>query len=422
MTTIIEMTLESVVYREDLYPRIKSDTATIQRYADNLDVLPPIEVNQNGILIDGFHRWTAHRKMKAPCIKAFVTETKSEAEVYALAIERNSAHGLQMNDDDKRDAAIRLYAAGTGLNKDEIARVISVSRRSVSSYLSDIDKDLRGKRRKQILDLWMTCYTQVEISERVGLPRKTIDDQLKELANLENFPNPPKLLATFTDSDFTAPLYNVWRFSKVSNEVAHFGKSEQSIVENLLYLYTEPFDIVVDPFAGGGSTLDVCRKRLRRCWLSDRKPIVERENEIRLLDITQGLPPLNKRWSEVTLTYLDPPYWKQAEGQYSDDASDLANMPLTDFTATLIDLVESIAEKQKHGVIALLIQPTQWKADNRAFTDHVMDLICGVPLPLENRVSCPYSSEQYNAQQVEWAKANRKLLVLSRELIVWRIG
>lgn len=47
-------------------------------------------------------------------------------------------------------------------------------------------------------------------------------------------------------------------------------------MDNLLYLYTEPFDVVVDPFAGGGSTIDVCRKRFRRYWVSDRKPIVER--------------------------------------------------------------------------------------------------------------------------------------------------
>ena len=32
-------------------------------------------------------------------------------------------------------------------------------------------------------------------------------------------------------------------------------------------------------FAGGGSTPDVCRKRFRRCWVSDRKPIVEREQD-----------------------------------------------------------------------------------------------------------------------------------------------
>ena len=74
-------------------------------------------------------------------------------------------------------------------------------------------------------------------------------------------------------------------------------------------------------------------------------------------------------------------------------------------------------------MIALLIQPTQWSADNRQFTDHVSDLIAEIGnkrLTLENRVSVPYSTEQYLPQMVDWAKANKKLLVITRELIVWR--
>jgi predicted DNA-binding protein YlxM (UPF0122 family) len=422
---VIEVPLDQVVYRVDLYPRIKADVATIQRYAENLDVLPAIEVNQNGILIDGFHRWTAHRKMEAPTIRVFVTETASEAEVYALAIQRNAAHGLQMNDADKRTAAIRLYADGTGIPKKEIAVLLSVSLRSVNTYLERIDQQLLIDRKAKILELWLRCYTQDEIAQSMNRPQQTVADHVKELPNLEAFPNSVKVAASFQDTDFTPPLYNVWPFRKEkTNEVNHFGNSEVGIVENLLYLYTEPFDIVLDPFAGGGSTIDICQKRLRRCYASDRKPIVERENDIRQLDIAVGLPALNKRWSEVTLTYLDPPYWKQAEGQYSDDAEDLANMSLARFSEALEGVVERIAEKQSHGVIALLMQPTQWKADEHAFTDHVTHLLCGVRskhLVLENRISCPYQTQQYNAQQVDWAKANHKLLVLTRELIVWRV-
>lgn len=425
--TVVQATrtlpLSDVVYREDLYPRIKPDAATIQRYAENLDVLPPIEVNQHNILIDGFHRWTAHRKAEAASIQAVVTETESEAELFALAIRRNAAHGMQMNEQDKRKVAIRLYAAGTGLSKAEIADTLSVTQRSVTSYLSDVDKQLREERKEKIFNLWMEAYTEDEISAVTQIPRQTLSGLLPKT---EELPNSAKVAANFQDQDFTPPLFNVWTFAKKSNNVGHFGNSEQRIVENLLYLYTEPFDIVVDPFGGGGSTLDVCRKRLRRCWISDRKPIVEREGEIRQHDLaTDGVPPLNRRWSDVTLTYLDPPYWRQAANQYSTDPTDLANMPLEQFTDTMSRIVKDISQRQSRGVIALIIQPTQWSADNRQFTDHVTDLIRAVGnkrLVLENRVSCPYSTEQYNAQQVEWAKAHKKLLVITRELIIWRIA
>jgi len=189
-------------------------------------------------------------------------------------------------------------------------------------------------------------------------------------------------------------------------------------------MYTEPFDIVVDPFAGGGSTIDVCKKRLRRYWASDRLPIVERL-DIRQWDILDGPPPLHKRWSDVALLYLDPPYWKQAEGKYSEDEQDLANMELEDFYNALTTFVTDCAGKMRAGVhIALLMQPTQWKAPDRKIVDHVIDLILRLQNPslqYIRRFHCPYESQQCNAQQVEWAKENRDSLEISRELIIWEI-
>ena len=43
--------------------------------------------------------------------------------------------------------------------------------------------------------------------------------------------------------------------------------------------------------------------------------------------------------------FLDPPYWKQAEGQYSDDAEDLANMSLDKFNASLSDIISDFGKK-----------------------------------------------------------------------------
>jgi hypothetical protein len=50
-----------------------------------------------------------------------------------------------------------------------------------------------------------------------------------------------------------------------------------AVVENLLWLYTEPGDIVVDPFAGGGTTIDGAKAMGRRVWgerrvLADDRP------------------------------------------------------------------------------------------------------------------------------------------------------
>jgi hypothetical protein len=226
----------------------------------------------------------------------------------------------------------------------------------------------------------------------------------------------------FSDAEFQPPIYNVWALGKKTNETSHFGNTEQRFVENLLWLYTEPGDIVVDPFGGGGSTLDVCKVRGRRCFISDRKPKPGMEDKLRTMDVCNELPPLHKRWSDVSLTYLDPPYWRQAAGEYSDDAEDLANMPLEQFTESMVSIVKRVAAKQSKGVIALIIQPTQWKAPDRQFIDHVGDMLRLVKLPVDMRFSVPYESQQCNAQMVDWAKANKRCLVLTRELIVWRVA
>jgi ParB-like chromosome segregation protein Spo0J len=412
--------VDQIVWRQDLYPRFEPDPATIQRYAESIDRLPPIWVNQRDELIDGYHRWTAHKKAGLDEVPVEVKPTESDAALLRMAIETNAAHGLQLSMDDKRRLALKLYDG----DKSELARMLSVTERTIRSWVESIDRSLKEERERRIRDLWLSCSTQDEIAVDVGLDQSAIARTTQELCDLESFPNRIVLAAQYQDQDWTPPLYNIWSFAKNTNSTTHFGNSAQEIVDRLLYLYTEPFDIVVDPFAGGGSTIDICKRRLRRYWVSDRLPIPERR-DIRQADIADGPPSLHKRWSDVSLLYLDPPYWRQARNQYSSDPTDLANMPIGDFYAALTGFVHQCAAKMRdQSHIALLIQPTQWLADQRQMVDHVFDLVRLLDAPhlrYEMRVICPYSSEQYNAQQVQWAKDNRQVLVLNRELIIWRV-
>ncbi len=123
----------------------------------------------------------------------------------------------------------------------------------------------------------------------------------------------------------------------------------------------------------------------------------------------------------MKLVYLDPPYWKQAEGRYSQDAADLANMDLEEFNRQLSSLICGFAKKISNAFIALIIQPTQWNAPDKQYTDHAADMIRAIKLPIHMRIQCPYESQQCNAQMVEWSKANKTPLVLSREMIVWKV-
>lgn len=406
-----------LVWREDLYPRFEPNATAIQQYAEALDKLPPVEINQRNEIIDGYHRWTAHRKSEAATISVTVTPTQSDNELLRLAIRRNASHGLQLSQAEKKAKVLQLYT-GTNGDKEELSDLFSVSERTLSRWVSGRDQDIREDRNRRIAEMWLACHTEEEIAEAVGLTRQAITAQeWQKSAIWQKF----AIVSEYREPDWTPPLYDVWTAASASNKTRHFGMSEVSFVDNLLYMFTEPFDIVVDPFAGGGSTIDVCKYRLRRYWASDRKPIVERR-DIREWDILQGPPQLHKRWQDVSLVYLDPPYWRQAQGQYSDDPADLANMPLDEFYATLTGFISACASKMRTGArIALIIQPTQWKADDRRYpADHVVDLILRLPeLHYIRRIQAPYSTEQYNAQQVNWAKENRDVLMLSREIIVW---
>lgn len=270
----VSVKVDNVVFRDDLYPRIETSAVTVQKYAEDLDVLPPIEVNQRNELIDGWHRWTAHKKRSADSIRAVVTETKSDAELLELAIERNSIHGLQLSQSDKKSMAQRIYNATPEKErkgkKEQLAKILSVSVRVVHDWLSRIDKDAKEARDRRIFDRWLACWTDEENAAEEGMDRSSVKDISGENADLQKLPKSDRARAEHA-TEFDVPIYNIWKQQEKSAGSSHFGNSEVRWLDNLLYLYTQPFDVVVDPFAGGGSTIDLCKKRLRRYFVSDRK-------------------------------------------------------------------------------------------------------------------------------------------------------
>lgn len=426
--------INEIVFREKLYPRFKGDPVLVQKYAADLDVLPPIEVNQHNELIDGWHRWTAHKKQERQTIEVIVTQTTGDDHVLELACERNAAFGWQLTREDKQNMARRIYNATPERDragkKAHLCKVLKVSQATIFDWLSRIDKDAKEERDRRIYAKWLACWTHEEIADSEGMTRQAIDLIMQKFPELEKLAKSAATLATYAEPDWTPPIYNIWKQQEKTAGSKHFGNSEVRWLDNLLYLYTEPFDIVVDPFAGGGSTVDLCKRRSRRYYVSDRKPVIERADDIRQHDlITKDgavqLPAV--RWKDVSLVYLDPPYWRQAHNQYSTDPTDLANVDLDVFNHWLSGIIKAFGVKLRTSTrsapayIALIIQPTQWSADERKFTDHVGDMLRRISLPVHMRFSVPYESQQYNAQQVEWAKQHRRCLVLSREIVVWEI-
>ncbi len=275
---------------------------------------------------------------------------------------------------------------------------------------------------------WISGWTNEEISFLTNVDKHLVDEEVYKFYKFNYYPVEVLDYINFGQSclrheledEFMYPIFNVWQFNENRKEESFY---EKRILSSLLYLYSEPLDMVIDPFAGKGSTIEICKNRLRRFWVSDRKLYGPRCNQIRELDILKNMP-LIEDWNKVSITFLDPPYWNQAAGKYSNDPDDLGNMSLDKFTESIIQIVQNFAIYQKKGVIALTMRSTQESRENDHFVDHTIQIINNIhsqKLILENRISCPYSINRYNSNRIEWYKQNRKLFVNNREIIIWRI-
>lgn len=396
--------IKDINIRMDLYPRQEVDNKKVQEYSENTDLLPAIIINQDNILIDGLHRLKANKQAGNKEIECIVEKTESENEIYLRAIETNSTHGLQLSMKDKQSVAVKLYDLK---NRERLIKSLSVSPRTFDGWVSNKSKQLKQEKEEEAISLYLHAeLTQKDVAERIGLSEAEMSRILQNCKNAKM-------------EDFTPFLYNIWNTSKEENATKHFGLFPEIFYENLLYYYTKPFDIVYDPFVGGGTAIDVCKKWMRRYFVSDLNPIPAREEEIKKWDIEQGIP---KECPAPDFVFLDPPYWKQAEGQYSKSKEDLGNMNLDNFYSSIEKFAKELKKKMKEGYVAFVIQPTQWKNDKK-FEDHIIkiiDIFARNGFAEEMRYILPYSTQQYNAQMVEISKKEKICLSIIRDLVVFK--
>jgi DNA modification methylase len=115
----------------------------------------------------------------------------------------------------------------------------------------------------------------------------------------------PRLMTT-TLWDFPSQQYG----DEKQGDKAYPGMTPAYVIWNLLQRYTKPSDLVVDPMAGSGTTLDVARELGRRALGYDvnvtREDIFNRD--ARDLPLEGG---------KADFVFLDPPY--SSHIKYSDD-------------------------------------------------------------------------------------------------------
>lgn len=407
------MKVADVRFVPDLYPRIKPSDEVIDRYRDALDNLPPIVVARDGIIVDGFHRWQAHLREGMEIIQAEHLGDLSDAEILRESYRRNATHGHQLSTADKRRAADHMYRTlpGTSVERyGDIADVLGVTVKTAETYCADARKHEAAERKARAIDLWLDCWLQQDVAKEVGVSQPTIASWVSDFRQDR-------------DSD-TAPEsrqhFDVWNFATDKDrDTTYFGRMPEQIVENLLWLYTEPGDTVVDLFAGSGTTIDVAKRMGRRVWASDRESFKKYPQlPIHEWDVADGWP--TDAPNNADLVILDPPYWVQAAGRYSDDSEDLGNMDLAGFLAVWRAALDGIAKHASR--IAFIVSPAQvgGLADG-IVVDLAYDMwgeAVMAGFTPERRIIVTYNTQQATGQQVEAAREHRKLLKLYRDLVV----
>jgi ParB family chromosome partitioning protein len=236
---------------------------------------------------------------------------------------------------------------------------------------------------------------------------KTIHAAYKDLRRRDRF-----------SADFRPTPYDVWPFRHDrAFGIPHPGSIPPAIVAHTLHYFTPPGGFVVDPMAGGGTTLDVCQSMGRRCLAYDLEPT---RPEIVRHDIRAGFP---AEAAGCDLIFCDPPYHTMLAQSYVEGS--VSSIPLKAWIDFLHDLTRHAFTTLRPGGYLALLLASQTEKDlpaghgylDHAFFGYSAALRAGF-LP-ERRISCPMDGG-YLPQQVRRARVEGRLLGQVRDLLVVR--
>ncbi len=391
---------------EECYPRPGGIDNTHLQLLQAAGRLPPIEVNQDMLLIDGKHRLTLAKMQKLPEVEVKVVNIPRD-KILERAAQLNAKHGLQLTLNDKKFVVRRL--SQDGHKASALASLLGISVRFVNKWTSDIRAAREKDRNEQILDLYLEGHSEPQIGKIAKLKprqvRNIVAECKKGIGAKIALPDAPQIGDT-------------WFFGNCDDSyglAGYPGRIPGQIVENLLHFYSEPFDLIVDPMAGSGTTLDVCKAMDRRCLAYDLKVV---RHGIKENDITGGFPP-GTRGSQLVL--LDPPYYKKKdEAYYPGSISRLGRQEYLESFAKLAR--DAYRVLRRGGYLALVIY-SYLDEDNPRESIWVWDYI---PLFKQEKftpvreIQCPLTTQSLHPGHVKDFQDNRRMAKLTRSIVVFK--
>jgi hypothetical protein len=147
---------------------------------------------------------------------------------------------------------------------------------------------------------WFECLSKPrgEIAAEITPKTRKSWELLSDVKALENeFQEDIPVLEATTLWDFSKQNYG--RAPKGNNKYP--GVTPAALIWNLVWRYTEPGDLIVDPMAGSGTTIDVCREENRRVIGYDIAPVRPDiiQNDARNIPLPDN---------SVDMIFIDSPY------------------------------------------------------------------------------------------------------------------
>jgi DNA modification methylase len=241
----------------------------------------------------------------------------------------------------------------------------------------------------------------------------SLDPSLKETLRKERVEDERPPFETTTLWDYSKQSYG--KKPKGNNKFQ--GVTPAFIIWNMLQRYTKPGDLVVDPMAGSGTTIDVCEEEGRKVIGYDINPQHPKviKNDSRKIPLKDD---------SVDMVFIDSPYGDNVN--YSNEPNDIGKIPAEDpkFYEELEKVAREIYRILKPGRVMGWLIGDQWV--KRKFTpvgfkiyEMLIDRVNFEPIDLICVVRRNQSSNtriwHYRAQKFNFFLRGFKYLILVRK-------
>lgn len=383
-------------------------------------ILEPIVTGPDGTIVSGHRRWKAACDLELPTVPVITRTFADEHEFAIVLVEHNRQRKKTFTEMMNEAAVLHEAESERAKQRQQMGRALALGDPQVN-----LPEGEKGSARKKVADRIgvgeRTYYMMTKIAEAAKLSPH-IAEAVEKLNRGDT-----TIFAVFKKvvekmdkdlSDWQPKVYDLWHFSGLNPKYGqpHPGAIPGDIVENLLWYYTEPGDLVVDPFAGGGVTPDVCKVWGRRCVAGDIAPV---RDDILKWDVADGMPPGSEG---ASLVFFDPPYGNMLAELYSDDSAS---------TMSPGDFIEFIRKAGRDagavlvpgGKLALIIMKQVYRLpDGIPYLDWPMifwKVLSNEGYRLIMRIVNSWPSSIWVAPQVERAKEEKRILPICGDLLVF---